>query len=96
MPNDPAQPSVVPFSSPHHQHWQLDKRVPVATLLALIITVLTQLIVGIWWIARLESRVIIIELAQTKYERKMDIMVDELRRLNENLIRVQIRQERQN
>lgn len=53
---DKSKDSIV--SAPPDTVWHLDKRIPIALLIAL----LAQVVTGVYYIARLESRVNIVEL----------------------------------
>ena len=88
------------------RHWHLDKRVPVA----LIITIVMQTIGIVWWAANLsarvdalevrireardnQSRIVRLEANQAAVSRRMDRMLDAFRRVEVKLDRLLLKQQ---
>lgn len=71
------------------EHWQLDKRVPIA----LIIAIATQAVVFIWFISKLDSRIENLEKAQiiqVGTQRDRDEQQDRTSRDNTMLVRSEL------
>lgn len=71
--------------TPVEKHWMMDKRIPIAV----IVTMLVQTSVIIWWAARLDSRVGTLESFRTEssISRGVDSSVDQAQ--SERLVRLE-------
>lgn len=82
-------------TTPNQNGWVIDRRIPLATIFALVVTVLTQFFLATWWIANLDTRVQHIEKKAMQTDSKLDAVVEQLRRANEHLARIDERTRRQ-
>ena len=67
--------------------WHLDRRVPIG----MIVTLLVQFVLGIWFISKLESRVYSLEVAQLA-QKERDKLQDDQRDQTFNMLRADLRE----
>lgn len=67
------------------RHWHLDRSVPIA----MIVTIATQIVVGVWWISKLDARIERLESFRSE-QLSRDDRQDSLTKESINLLRVDV------
>ena len=67
-------------------HWSLDKRVPIAIILAMI----AQITVAIWWLSELNSRVYMLEKSFDSVTNNYTGSVGEIASIRERVIKMEV------
>lgn len=56
------------------ENWHLDKKVPIA----IIVMVITQTLMGVWWVSKLDSRLALVETRTERFWTERDAVRDRL------------------
>lgn len=77
------------------EHWALDKKVP----LAVIVTIIIQTVAAIWWVATMDSRMAgvearLIEIQSQRLDVRVTSMEDQNRALHVQLNRIELKLDR--
>lgn len=78
----------------NHQKWTFDRKIPFLAFLAFVITMLTQIFLVTWWIAKLDSRVQHLEIKAERGEKHFDALLTQVNRIAEHVARIDERTRR--